>query len=352
MHRRTPFAGRLFSCLVLSFSLAGSILLIGTDSPLNATFIFSSAALLFIIPLIILPIWEHQGRGGNTKWEKFSSTVYTIITYITGFCIGVFGWKKIFNLQFRLPLSIADLPMSSQNGEVLTWYYFGYSHLFGFLIAFIQITASFLLFFSKTRLAGIMVLLPVMINILFLNIFYNMNAGALFQSFIYTLSLIFLSFHYRQTIVNILFHSEHSGFVKKQWLAATPIFICSFLFVFLNSLSVKKESPLFGIYEVAALSINGKEIALKERLALDSVLTRVYFDLNNVCVLEYNDPGKRLIAKYSFNDTDNKLTGVFTRGGKEYKLNAIAIKQKNVTALEGNFGEIVFNAKLKRTGRW
>jgi hypothetical protein len=351
MQRNTSFAGKLFACLVLSFSLAGSILLIGTDSLLNTTFIFSSAALLFIIPLIILPIWEYQGGGGNTKWKNFSSTVYTIITYITGFCIGVFGWKKIFNLQFRLPLSIADLPMSSQNGETLTWYYFGYSHLFGLLIAFMQIAASFLLFFSKTRLAGILILLPVMINIFFINVFYNMNAGALFQSFIYTLSLIFLSFRYRQTISNVLFHNEHSGLIKRQRLPAMLIFICSFLLVFLNNLSIKKESSLFGSYEVAALSINGKEIALKERLASDSVLTRVYFDLNNVCVLEYNDPGKRLIAKYSFNDTGNKLTGIFTREREEYKLNATALKQKNMIKLEGSLGEVVLNAKLKKTDK-
>ena len=42
---------------------------------------------------------------------------------------------------------MAYLPMSSQNGEMPTWYYFGY--LFGFLIAFIQITGSFYYFLQN-----------------------------------------------------------------------------------------------------------------------------------------------------------------------------------------------------------
>jgi hypothetical protein len=82
--------------------------------------------------------------------------------------------------------------MNQQSGEWLTWYYFGHSLAFGLIIAIIQIGGSCLLLFRKTLLLGEIILFSFMLNLTLINIFYQMNAGALLQSVIMAMGILFL----------------------------------------------------------------------------------------------------------------------------------------------------------------
>src|ERR1700735_4994440 len=138
MTQKISFAKKFAVCFILSVLSASTLLLIGTEIStwIRAMFIFSLAAILFITPYILLPIWEYKER----RLLKSSSSLYNRaqdgVAFLTGVGIAIFGWKKIFGMQFRTPLSIADLPMSSQSGEALTWFYFGHSTVFGLIVAF------------------------------------------------------------------------------------------------------------------------------------------------------------------------------------------------------------------------
>ena len=83
--------------------------------------------------------------------------------------------------------------MNQQSGEWLTWFYFGYSSAFGFIIAFVQIGGAYLLLFRKTLLLGSVILFAFMLNLTLINVFYQMNAGALMQSVILTIGILFLT---------------------------------------------------------------------------------------------------------------------------------------------------------------
>jgi hypothetical protein len=61
--------------------------------------------------------------------------------------------------------------MNQQSGEWLTWYYFGYSLVYGCIVAAIQIGGSLMLLFRKTLLLGVIILFAFMLNLTLINIF-------------------------------------------------------------------------------------------------------------------------------------------------------------------------------------
>lgn len=339
-----PFAGKFLLCIILSLLLTSTILLLGTDMNafIRPSIISLIAACLFITPYILLPVWEYRERKHSPGVSTFFDRTRDAVAYLTGFCVALFGWKKIFHLQFRTPLSIADLAMSGQTGETLTWYYFGHSQVFGYIIAMIQILGSALLFFKRTRIAALLLLVPVMLNITLINIFYQMNAGALVQSVVLTVSLVYLLLQYWPQLLSILLItgknvSPHKK--KRQWMIAALGIFLPFLFIFLDSRSIPKESPLYGEYEVTSLSINGKHLPLDTRRNSDSILTKVYFDMSNVCVLEYNSPDRRLIANYTFDEEAKILKSTLETAGKQHLLHMlVAIHNNQPTGLTGKFG--------------
>lgn len=60
------------------------------------------------------------------------------------------------------------------------------------IIAVIQIAGSALLLFRRTTLPGVILLLPVMVNIVLIDIFYSIPYGALANAILFTLALSYL----------------------------------------------------------------------------------------------------------------------------------------------------------------
>lgn len=60
------------------------------------------------------------------------------------------------------------------------------------ILGLIQISGAVLLLFRRTTLLGALILLPVMTNIILINIFYEISAGAFVNSLIFTIGLVFL----------------------------------------------------------------------------------------------------------------------------------------------------------------
>jgi hypothetical protein len=146
-----------------------------------------------------------SGKKQKIDSQKIYEFVYALIRYTIAFNLAGFGWKKFFGLQFVVPASIANMPMNQQSGEWLTWYYFGHSYTFGVILALIQIIGSYLLLFRKTLLAAAFMLFAFMLNLMLINIFYQMNAGALLQSVLLTIGIAFLILSDYKRLVEFFF---------------------------------------------------------------------------------------------------------------------------------------------------
>jgi hypothetical protein len=186
---------KLGTCFIAGLMLAALLLMLGNGGNipwLPPVLVFSLVGLSLLTAMIFPFIWQYKEHRQTINSIKIYGFLYTFIRYCIAFNIASFGWKKIFGLQFVVPLEISNKPMNQQSGEWLTWFYFGYSAAFGFIIAFVQIGGAYLLLFRKTLLLGSVILFAFMLNLTLINIFYHMNAGALMQSVILTIGILFL----------------------------------------------------------------------------------------------------------------------------------------------------------------
>lgn len=191
----SSFLKKLVTCIIAGLTTTALLLILGNSGTLTwfpPVVVFTLVGITFLLSIIYPVIWQHVEKKLKFNSKKVYGFLFAIIRYTIAFNLATFGWKKLFGLQFVVPVSIAEKPMNQQSGEWLTWYYFGHSYSFGVILAFIQIIGSFLLLFRSTVSAAALALFAFMLNLTLINIFYEMNAGALIQSVILTIGIAFL----------------------------------------------------------------------------------------------------------------------------------------------------------------
>ena len=93
------------------------------------------------------------------------------LRYISAFLLFGYGASKLAHMQFHLNQALAHRPIISLTGYELTWYYYGYSRVYACILGLTQVMGATLLLFRKTSLIGAIMMLPVMVNILLIDIF-------------------------------------------------------------------------------------------------------------------------------------------------------------------------------------
>jgi hypothetical protein len=76
---------------------------------------------------------------------------YSLLRYGVAAILLVYGFAKLNGSQFTILDSELDKPMGEVSGFWLTWYYFGYSKLYGSFIAFGQIGGAVFCSFARRR---------------------------------------------------------------------------------------------------------------------------------------------------------------------------------------------------------
>lgn len=105
-----------------------------------------------------------------------------IARYFVAFFMLLYGFAKLNGSQFTILDSELDRPMGEVAGFWLTWYYFGYSKAYGTLVALAEIGGALLLLSRRTTLLGALVLLPVTLNVILVDVFFGIDAGALLMA--------------------------------------------------------------------------------------------------------------------------------------------------------------------------
>ena len=191
----TSLLKKIGTCFTAGLTTIALLLVLGNSGTLTwfpPVMVFSLVGISFLSSLVFPFIWQRQEKYKKINSENVYAFIYGIIRYTIAFNLATFGWKKLLGLQFVVPTEISDKPMNQQSGEWLTWYYFGHSFAFGVILSIIQIVGSFLLLFRRTLLLGATILFAFMLNLTLINIFYQMNAGALLQSVLLTIGIAYL----------------------------------------------------------------------------------------------------------------------------------------------------------------
>jgi hypothetical protein len=132
------------------------------------------------------------------------------LRYLSAFLLFTYASSKLLGRQFSLPPEIALRPAGSLTGYQLAWLYYGHSHAYAVILGLIQLAGGALLLFRKTALLGAALMLPVMTNILMINVFFFIAWGAMGTSAFIFASMLAVLWHGRRALVGV-FWTDQAG---------------------------------------------------------------------------------------------------------------------------------------------
>ena len=132
------------------------------------------------------------------------------LRYFSAFMLYMYGTSKLLHFQFNLQSELAPRPIGSLNGYQLTWFYFGVSRVYACILGLTQVAGATLLLFRKTSLMGALAMLPIMVNILLINIFILVNDyGPYVISMLICISLLIVLWHQRRGLLTLLWSTQN-----------------------------------------------------------------------------------------------------------------------------------------------
>lgn len=125
------------------------------------------------------------------------------LRYGVAFVFLLYGFAKLLGSQFTILDSELDRPMGQVSGIWLTWYYFGFSAVYGNLIGVAQIGGALLLTFRRTTLLGIGLLLPITTNIVLVDLFYGVDLSGTLMAVLMWVCLLAMLRYYREPLLRL-----------------------------------------------------------------------------------------------------------------------------------------------------
>lgn len=200
-----------------------------------------------LFALVYPIVWHIKERNEKIKSQSRHAFFLASIRLWLMVMICTYAFAKILGTQFAKDLVRDNTLTKNLSGFDLTWFYFSYSYPFAVTIAMFQITGAILLLFRKTVFLGTCILLPVMLNIVLINLFYSITNAAETNAFVYTIALIFLLSLFWKEIKNVLTATAQTLFkleIKSFGKFIFRFIALAYAFVFVYYLSVSK-SPTF-----------------------------------------------------------------------------------------------------------
>lgn len=120
--------------------------------------------------------------------------------------LNIYGVAKIAGGQFyrrgRLPEDVADTLLRDASAFDLAWTFMGYSFMYILFIGLAEVVGAWLLLWERTKLLGVAILIPIMVNIVVFDVVFLDKYGALASATIYTLLLFAILAFNRETVAN------------------------------------------------------------------------------------------------------------------------------------------------------
>lgn len=318
-------------------------------------FTITGGVLILLAAIVASVVWQQKGdagreRKGGADFLATPAVWQGVLAGFIGLDLATFGWQKLFHQQFVVPIGGLDEPFSSFSREDLTWAYFHASYAFTCVIGVCQIAGSFLLFFRRTRLFAAIFLLPVIINITLIDLFYGLEAFVTSHAIILLIGLFYLILvDYKRLAV---FFFSREGFPRRLAGYAPPIALAIVLpvLLMLSFGSPDRNPQLTGKYRVEGLRVDG--VGTVAASCQDSVLTTVIFDLNNDMVLEFNGLRRRWIGSYRFDRPTGDLVAFwrFPAQARDTLFARMSRDQSGAWQLTGSIGKDSLRALLVKCG--
>jgi hypothetical protein len=319
------FVESLFAAIAMLNTLAVLVELLPPEKQVKLgakffTYMLLGEALISLLFAIVYSIyWQRREIKNRINSGKLHAWMRGILRYWLVLVICSYGFAKILKTQFGTSYNVDDVPVGRLNGFELTWNYFGHSYAFALIIALFQIGGSVLLLFRRTTLLGAAILLPVMVNIVLINFFYDISPGAFMNSVLFSLGLLFLLLLHRSALIGVFLRTGSDlpkpklGFFKYlfRFLAVGCAFGLIFYFTRLNP-----PTPLAGRWTVDRLIRNGDTVKANKWLTDSAAWTTVYMEdygYLSLCPNPYiYDDDRSTWARYKYDSSKQQLRLIFS----------------------------------------
>jgi hypothetical protein len=207
--------------------------------------------------------------------------LYSICRWTVAVILLQYGFAKLFGAQFTVLDSELDKPMGTVSGFWLTWYYFGYSPLFGNLIALLQVGLGMALAFRRTTLLGAAGAAPLLAGLAVLNVSYGIALDAMLLALIGAGCAGHLLWRHRRELAAVFWNDQNrvaprSRPMRPRWVHAVLVALllaipasCSYYIANYNN---RLPTPLDGTWDVTAGTFRPP--------GLPGPAERVYFEHN------------------------------------------------------------------------
>ena len=119
--------------------------------------------------------------------------------------LNIYAISKIFGGQFymkgKLPAEIAKTTLGEASSFSLAWTFMGHSYFYILFVGFTQLIGAWFLLWNKTKLIGVLILIPIMINIIIFDILFLDVYHALSNAVIVFLMLLLILFFNKEIII-------------------------------------------------------------------------------------------------------------------------------------------------------
>ncbi|MEO6149925.1 MAG: hypothetical protein ABIN95_08525 [Mucilaginibacter sp.] len=273
--------------------------------------------------LLLTTVIAYRGfKYYKTKKDDFSielhAWIVVILRYWLAYENSVYGYAKIFKRFFSHFFDVEDTPAGDLSGIGLTWFFFGYSHEMSTVIALSQIVGGTLLFFRRTTVLGALILLTVVVNIIFINIYYMSLPLAMFNSVLIALGLVYLLMLQWDDIKLIFFSMYQKAPTLKKPMFNWTIrgILAFFAFFTVYFLMAEREFiPMSGKWQVDKFVRNGVTLEENEWLTDSNHWKNIYIEAGYRAVFSPNpyiyDKKRAKYADFKLDPGGKKMRLVF-----------------------------------------
>jgi hypothetical protein len=109
-----------------------------------------------------------------------------------------------FYMNGELPTEVANITLGEVDSFTLAWTFMGHSFYYVSFIGITQLIGAWFLLWNKTKLLGVMILIPIMVNIIMFDlILFGVYSALAMSIIILSMLLLILSFN-KQKVVQAL----------------------------------------------------------------------------------------------------------------------------------------------------
>ena len=137
--------------------------------------------------------------------SNLKATFELVLRQCVFIILNIYGISKLLGGQFymngKLPEQITNTTLGEASGFSLAWTFMGHSYAYILFIGITQLIGAWFLLWNKTKLIGVLILTPIMVNIILFDIIFLDVYPALANAIIVFIMLMFILFFNKEKVM-------------------------------------------------------------------------------------------------------------------------------------------------------